>query len=97
MTWDDYQADVAAELHDLRGAARFVKCLSPDSYVESQNLAAILLESGSQGVIYPSVRDNGGTCVALFRPALVNHLRRGRTWRFTWRGTPEPVIRREYP
>ena len=92
VSYDDYQADVSAPLHDLREAPPFGNCLAPDSYVASQLLAERLLAAGSQGVIYPSVRRKGGTCLALFRPALVSHLRKGRTWRFRWQGRPLPVI-----
>ena len=92
VTYDDYQADVSADLHDLRDAPAFSPCLAPDSYVASQLLAERLLAGGSLGVIYPSVRRAGGTCVSLFRPALVMHLRKGRTWAFRWKGKPLPVI-----
>jgi len=92
VTYDDYQADVSAPLHDLRAAPAFSNCLAADSYVASQLLAERLLAAGSLGVIYPSVRRRGGTCVGLFRPALVTHLRKGVTWRFRWQGKPLPVI-----
>ena len=88
----DYQADISATLHDLREAPSFGNCLAPDSYVASQLLAQRLLAAGSLGVIYPSVRRRGGTCVGLFRPALVTQLRKVGTWRLRWRGKPLPVI-----
>lgn len=91
VTYDDYLADVAADLHDVRGAG-WADCLDPASYIAAQNLAERLMADGALGVIYPSVRDPGGTCVALFRPALVTHVRKGATLRFTWSGTPEPVV-----
>lgn len=93
VTYDDYQADFSAYFHDLRGArVSLRRCLSPRSYVSSQAVAETLLEQGSLGVIYPSVRHQGGTCVSCFRPALVMNVRRGRTYRFTWAGTPEPTV-----
>ena len=92
VTYDDYQADVSAPLHDLRDASAFANCLAPDSYVASQLLAERLLAAGSMGVIYPSVRRSGGTCVGIFRPALVTHLRKSATWRFRWKGKALPVI-----
>ena len=92
VTYDDYQADVSAPLHDLRDAPAFARCLAPDSYVASQLLAERLLAAGSMGVIYPSVRRSGGTCVGIFQPALVTHLRKGATWRFRWKGKALPVI-----
>ncbi len=95
VTYDDYLADVSASLHDLRTARGFRRCLDPDSYVESQALAEELLDAGSLGVVYRSVRHAGGTCLACFRPALVTNVRRGGTWRFTWTGGPEPAISSE--
>ena len=92
VTYDDYQADMSAPLHDLRDAPAFANCLAPDSYVASQLLAERLLAAGSMGVIYPSVRRSGGTCVGIFRPALVTHLRKTATWRFRWKGKALPVI-----
>ena len=88
VTYDDYLADVSAELHDLRGDGRFADCLAPDSYWASQELAERLLDAGALGVVYPSVRHDGGTCVACFRPAIVANVRRSTTYRFTWAGTP---------
>lgn len=84
VTYDDYLADVSADLHDLRRDRRFRACLDPDSYVASQALAADLLQEGSLGVVYPSVRQPDGTCLACFRPAIVAHVRRALTWQFTW-------------
>jgi RES domain len=40
-------------------------------------LAGELLEGGSAGIVYPSVRHKGGTCIACLRPALVNNVRKG--------------------
>jgi hypothetical protein len=34
-----------------------------------------LLAHQSNGIIYPSVRRKGGTCIVCFRPALVYHVR----------------------
>jgi hypothetical protein len=92
LTYDDYLADFTASFHDLRRDRRFRDCLDPESYVRSQALAERLLADESLGVIYPSVRHAGGTCVACFRPALVSNVRRGKTYRFTWNGSPHPEI-----
>lgn len=92
-TYDDYMADFSANFHDLRSAGAGVRAyLDPETYVESQALAERLLDAESLGVVYPSVRHEGGTCIACFRPALVANVRRGKTYRFTWDGTPEPKI-----
>jgi len=92
VTYDDYRADFSAELHDLRGDARFAGCLAPESYEASQDLAAALLDTGALGVVYPSVRHARGICLACFRPALVGNVRKGTTWRFTWDGSEAPGI-----
>ena len=73
----DFLADFRGEFHDIRGDSGFVRCLDPDSYAASQKLAGELLDKGSAGVVYPSVRHSGGTCIACFRPALVNNVRKG--------------------
>ena len=95
VTYDDFLADFTASFHDLRHARGFKDCLAPDSYVASQELAEALLEDDALGVVYPSVRRDGGTCLACFRPALVANVRRGRTYRFTWDGSPTPTVSNE--
>ena len=85
-------ADFTAAFHDLRGQPRYDACLAPDSYVDSQTLAERLLDGGSLGVLYPSVRRPGGTNLACFRPALVGNVRKGAVYRLTWRGNPQPTV-----
>jgi len=85
-------ADFSATFHDLRGADAWEACLDPETYVGSQALAADLLDAGSMGVIYPSVRRPGGTNLACFRPALVGNVRKGHAYRLTWAGSPLPVV-----
>ncbi len=92
VTYQAMLADFTSTFHDIRGIDAFQDCLDPASYIESQKLAADLLESGSMGVIYPSVRAAGGNCLACFRPALVGNVRKGQGYRLTWSGSPTPVI-----
>lgn len=97
MTFDDWLADFAGAFHDLRGPG-FAACLAPNSHVTGQRLAARLLARGSGGVVYPSVRRPAGTCLACFRPMMVQHLRRHTRLRFTWTGPgmPKVVIETRY-
>ena len=85
--------------HDLRGVDPAEPCLDPDpalGYPAGQALARRLRsEAASNGIVYRSVRRPGGTCLAAFRPDLVQNLREGGIWRLTWRGTPEPTMTRE--
>ena len=61
-------------------ATLFAPFLEPDPipacYAAPQQLAAGLLRGRSNGIVYPSVRRPGGTCVACFRPPLVYNVRR---------------------
>jgi hypothetical protein len=88
----DYLADFGGEFHDLRNDSAFAVCLDPDSYVQSQTLSERLLAIGSLGILYPSVRYAGGTCLACFRPAMVANVRSQFKYRFTWTGEPTPAV-----
>ena len=77
FSYVDFLGDFRGEFHDVRGDKRFANCLDPVSYKASQRLASELLERGSAGIVYPSVRHKGWTCIACFRPALVNNVRKG--------------------
>jgi hypothetical protein len=92
VTYDDYLADFSGEFHDLRNKSEFADALDPNSYYVSQTLAQELLVGGSVGIVYPSVRHNGGTCIACFRPAMVVNVRKDKRYRFTWSGDPAPTI-----
>lgn len=77
FTYVDFLADFRVRFHDIRNDRSFGNCLDPSSYGASQHLARELLEAESAGIVYPSVRHKRGTCIACFRPALVNNVRRG--------------------
>lgn len=93
-TYLDYLADFSAAFHDLRDPSLYATYRNPASYVDSQGLAQDLFAAGSLGIIYPSVRNAGGTCIACFRPALVTNVREDATYRFLWNGKPDPEITR---
>lgn len=98
-TFDDYLADFAAEFHDLtKATGKYQKYLEPfpvpDCYREPQQLAAELLLNQSNGILYPSVRYEGGTCIVCFRPVLVYHARQ---WaRFEIRSQAERLFTLEH-
>jgi hypothetical protein len=82
-----YLADVACELHDLRGLrAKLKDIYDPASYVASQKLGRELRNDGSNGIAFDSVRRPGGECVAMFRPRLVQNVRQGVHLRYAWDG-----------
>ncbi len=85
---------VDADLHDLRAdAAAFGLCLDPDNYEAAQQLAATLRGSGSDGIAYPSVRQAGGECVALFYPDCVSSPVQGRHLDYHWNGKRVDLVR----
>ena len=86
--------DVGAELHDLRGGDKaFAPALDPDSYDAAQALAASLRDSGSEGVVYPSQRDPGRECAALFYPNLATNVLQARHLDYHWNGTKVDLYR----
>jgi hypothetical protein len=90
-----YLADFRARFHDIRLPSRsWTTLYNPDDYAASQAFAQRLLESGSNGIVYRSVRDSEGECLACFRPALVRNVRAGGHYEFRWEGSAEPRIRR---
>jgi hypothetical protein len=90
-----YLADFRAHFHDLRPRHRAWEPLyDPDDYAESQALGRQLFQSGSNGIVYRSVRDPAGECLACFRPPLVRHVRAGGHFEFRWEGRPDPMIRK---
>jgi hypothetical protein len=90
VSYREYRADFHGEFHDLRGDARFKKCLDPNSYRASQRLGRQLLDAGSAGIVYPSVRHESGTCLSCFRPALVSNVRQAALVTFTFADSDHP-------
>ncbi len=69
-------------------------CLDPTSYIASQQLAGELLEAGSLGIVYPSARRHGGTCLACFHPGIVRNVRKRDLHRLTWYPEAPPTFSR---
>jgi len=90
VSYREYLADFRGDFHDLRNDPANKKYLQPDTYRASQRLGRQLLERGSAGVVYPSVRHAGGTCIACFRPALVSNVRDGALVTFTFPDATHP-------
>ena len=90
-----YHADFSAEFHDVRRRTpTFTRLHHPSSYVASQHLAEDLLASGSNGVVYRSVRHATGECLACFRPRLVRRVRVAGHYEYRWEGSRTPRVRK---
>lgn len=82
-----YAIDLNAEVHDIRGMhGSHPGYYHPTDYGASQALAAELRENGSNGIVYHSVRDAGGACVAVFRPRVLSNCRQERHLCYVWNG-----------
>lgn len=81
-----YYAGFDAGFHDVRGAARAWDAVHhPDDVSAAQRLARMLLDAGSNGIVYRSVRHAGGECLACFRPKLVKNVQIGGHFEYRWR------------
>lgn len=88
-----YSVDLNAELHDIRGMRESHPAFyHPTSYAMSQELAGRLRAEGSDGIVYQSVRDEGGECVGVFRPRLLTNCRQERHLCYVWDGTAIRMI-----
>ena len=88
-----YAVDLTADLHDIRSLRDEHPALyEPMHYSASQHFAAGLRDAGSDGIVYQSVRHDGGECVAVFRPRLLSNCRQERHLCYVWDGTAIAII-----
>jgi hypothetical protein len=86
--------DINAKLHDLRGRDPIHRtALDPDNYEKSQNLGARLRAGGSDGLVYPSLRYEGGECLGLFYPDRAANPVQGRHLDYRWDGSRVDLFR----
>lgn len=83
-----YAVDLEAELHDIRGLKdSHPAYYHPAKYGAAQDLAGQLRKAGSNGIVYQSVRHEGGECAAVFRPRLLSNCRQERHICYIWDGS----------
>jgi hypothetical protein len=66
-----YRGQVLKPVHDLR-SAEYTALHHPENYHPSQEAGQYLRALDSWGVVYNSMRDNGGECVGAFRPPAIS-------------------------
>ena len=84
-----YASDVDDQFHDIRGQQETRPELyhpDPDRYGFAQSFAASLRAEGANGIVYESVRDAGGECIAVFKPRLLAPVAQGAHYCFVWDG-----------
>ena len=91
VEYAELHASFAGEFVDLRHHGDH-GCLHPEKaigYPVGNALADAARAKGLNGILYPSVRHEGGTClVALFPHAVAQ----GEIYRMTWQGNPVPAV-----
>ncbi|MCP3850427.1 MAG: RES family NAD+ phosphorylase [Gammaproteobacteria bacterium] len=89
LTMRCYINKVALELHDVRGDE--FESLYTDDYVAPQEFAKEIRAQGSNGLLYRSVRDEGGECVAAFKPKAVTIPVQGGHYKYIWSGKKQRI------
>jgi hypothetical protein len=87
-------ASFAGEFVDLRVQPTH-EALNPEKtvgYPVGNALADAARARGLNGIIYPSVRNSGGTCLVALFPHAVQSVAQGDVYRMVWSGQPEPVV-----
>jgi hypothetical protein len=80
-----YVGEVAKPLHDVRGAD-YDHLHDPDDWRPSQAFGLAMRAVRSWGIVYRSVRDPGGECIAALRPSAVTIPRQGPHLSYVWDG-----------
>ncbi len=84
----EYVAKIKKPLVDITGN-EFNVFLNPDPdfYVTSQSFGKKIQSENHWGLVYPSTRDKGAECVAIFRPPALTIPDQGRHLKYIWDGT----------
>jgi hypothetical protein len=94
VEYAELHASFAGEFLDLR-QHRDHASLNPDKalgYPAGNALADAARAKGLNGIIYPSVRNPGGTCIAALFPHAVQSVAQGDVYRMTWSGKADPDV-----
>ena len=84
---------IDCELVDIRGPG-FEALLDPDDYGPSQAFALTQRMEDADGIVYPSVRHEGGECIAAFWPDVVTPPVQGDHFRYYWDGERVSYVRK---
>lgn len=82
-----YTGTVETALEDVRGR-RFIHLQDPDlaSWPVCQSFGSRRRDAGAFGLLYKSVRHEGGQCIAAFRPRAVSLPVQAQHFRYRWNG-----------
>ena len=80
-----YVGKVMKPMHDVRGKG-YEHLHPPDDWKPSQAFGQEMKAINSWGIVYRSVRDPGGACIAVLRPPAVSIPRQGAHLSYVWDG-----------
>lgn len=95
VEYGEMLASMAGVFIDLRQAPAHPS-LDPDpaaGYPAGNAIAAAARAAGHNGIIYPSVRHPGGTCIVALWPNVVQSVAQGTLYRLTWSGGPDYSVK----
>lgn len=81
-----YVGEIIKPMHDIRGEGH-EDLHAPDDWKPGQAFGRDMKAINSWGIVYRSVRDPGGECIAALRPPAVSIPRQGAHLSYVWDGT----------
>ena len=84
-----YINKISLDLHDIRDDG--FEHLYTDDYIAPQQFAKHMRANGSNGLLYKSVRDEGGECVAAFKPKAVTIPIQSGHYKYIWSGKKQKI------
>lgn len=90
ITMRVYSGTTAGKFHDL-AEKKFMSLLDPEDYTKSQLFARRLIKKGSDGFLFPSARDEGGLCLAVFRPKALRLSKQRHHLRYLYHAATESI------
>lgn len=94
VEYSEMIASMSGVFVDLRDASTHPS-LDPNpakGYPAGNAVAAWARGEGHNGIIYPSVRQSGGTCIAALWPNVVQSVVQGAMHRLSWSGSPNFAV-----
>ncbi len=86
-----YIGEINKPMHDIRNES-YEYLHHPDDWAPSQTFGQVMKEANSWGIIYHSVRDTGGECIAALRPPAISISRQGAHLSYVWNGTEISIV-----
>jgi len=90
-------AGFVGDFADVRDLSPMPDFLDPDpnkAYSSGNQFADRVRAAGLYGIVYPSLRLRGGTCLVALLPHAVQSVSQGDVLRLIWKGRPGPEIER---